>query len=78
MIKQINIHEAKTHFSQLLAEVQSGTEIIIAKAGTPIARLISATKQRAVRKPGSAKARVEIDPDFNAPLPDDIVNSFEQ
>lgn len=78
MIKQINIHEAKTHFSQLLAEVQNGVEIIIAKAGTPIARLTPTTKRGSARKPGSAKELVVMKSDFNAPLPEDILNSFER
>ena len=78
MIKQINIHEAKTHFSQLLVDVQSGVEIIIAKAGTPIARLISETKRVPSRKPGSAKKLIGISLDFEAPLPKDIMDSFER
>ena len=78
MTRQINIHEAKTHFSQLLAEVQSGVEIIIAKAGTPVARLTTAAKPPTVRKAGSAKALVSMAPDFDASLPEDIINSFEQ
>ncbi|MBI4309271.1 MAG: type II toxin-antitoxin system Phd/YefM family antitoxin [Candidatus Omnitrophica bacterium] len=78
MTKQINIHEAKTHFSQLLAEVQNGMEIIIAKAGTPVARLTAIAKARTTRKAGSAKTLVSMSPDFDALLPEDVLNSFEQ
>ena len=78
MTKQVNVHEAKTHFSQLLAEVQSGVEIIIAKAGTPVARLTATTKPHIARKAGSAKTLVSIAPDFDAPLPENIIASFEQ
>ena len=76
-MRTVNIHEAKTHFSRLLVDVQSGMEIIIAKAGTPIARLIPATKRVFSRKPGSAKALVVMSADFNAPLAEDILKSFE-
>ena len=78
MTKQINIHAAKTHFSQLLLEVQSGVEIIIAKAGVPIARLTVATQLPAARKPGSAKTRVSMPPNFDAPLPKNILDAFDQ
>jgi len=78
MSKQVNIHQAKTHFSRLLAEVQTGEEIIIAKAGIPVARLTSAVKRRSLRKPGSAKGRVTILSNFNAPLPSDVIDAFER
>ena len=64
----INIHEAKTNFSKLLQRVLNGEEIIIAKAGKPVARLtryIQAPKQRI---PGSADGQIIISPDFDEPL----------
>ena len=45
-MKQANIHEAKTHFSELIADVELGEEVIIAKAGVPVARLVPVEKQR--------------------------------
>lgn len=67
---QVNIHQAKTNFSRLLAQVKEGREIIIAKAGKPIARLVPITSDKPERRPGSAKGKVTIAPDFNAPLPE--------
>jgi prevent-host-death family protein len=62
-----NIHEAKTHFSKLIDRVGEGEEIIIAKAGKPVARLI-AYKEAAPpkRKPGSMKGKIKILPGFDA------------
>jgi len=74
---QVNVHEAKTHLSRLLARVEAGEEIIIAKAGKPIARLIPYEKRPPRRLPGSAKGRVLIRSDFDAPLPREILAEFE-
>ncbi len=74
---QVNIHEAKTHFSKLLARVKEGEEVIIAKAGKPIARLVPVVERPARRLPGSAKGKVTIAPDFDAPLPEAILREFE-
>ncbi len=73
---QVNIHEAKTHFSKLLKRVMAGEEVVIAKAGTPVARLVPISTQKANRKPGSAAGQVWIAPDFDAPLPEEIMQSF--
>ena len=78
MLKQVNIHEAKTHFSKLLARVRDGEEVIIAKAGIPVARLVPVKEQVARRVPGSAKGRISVPPDFNAPLPERVLEGFEQ
>ncbi|MDP9266110.1 MAG: type II toxin-antitoxin system Phd/YefM family antitoxin [Chloroflexota bacterium] len=68
----VNIHEAKTHLSRLLARVALGEEITIAKAGRPVAKLIG-IRPRASRRPlGTAKGRVNISADFDAPLPKDL------
>ena len=64
-----NIHEAKTHFSKLLARVLRGEEVVIAKAGKPVARLLPfMPADAAPRKPGIDKGKVIIQPDFDAPL----------
>lgn len=74
---QINIHEAKTNFSKLLKRVLAGEEIIIAKAGKPIAKLVPISKKNIKRVAGLAKGKVTLSADFNAPLPDDIIKEFE-
>jgi prevent-host-death family protein len=78
MATTVNIHEAKTHLSQLLLRVSTGEEIIIAKAGTPIARLVPINEQVAERLPGSAKGLITLAPDFDDPLPEDILADFER
>lgn len=78
MTKTVNVHEAKTHFSKLLARVSMGEEVIIAKAGKPVARLSPISKRPAQRVPGSARGQVWIAPDFDAPLPDEILGRFEK
>ena len=78
MALQVNIHEAKTNFSKLLARVSAGEEVIIARAGKPIARLVPITERPQKRVPGSAKGRVFISPDFDAPLPESVLEAFEK
>jgi prevent-host-death family protein len=71
----VNIHDAKTHLSRLLEEVAGGEEIVIAKAGKPVARLCPIAEVP-VRKPGRLKGRLTIADDFDAPLPPDVLASF--
>ncbi len=78
MPSKVNIHEAKTQFSKLLKRVGNGEEIIISKAGKPIARLVPMSETTEKRFPGSAKGEVFIAEDFDAPLPESIMISFEQ
>lgn len=59
-MRQVNIHEAKTHLSRLIEEVEDGHEVVIARAGKPVARLIPNHEQRQPRKPGWGKGRIEI------------------
>jgi prevent-host-death family protein len=77
MSKTVNVHEAKTHLSRLLDRVSQGEEVIIAKAGKPIARLVSARERPERRVPGSAKGRIVVGEDFDAPLPEEVMGSFE-
>ena len=65
-----NIHEAKTHFSKLLEQVNSGEEVIIAKAGKPVAQLIALPEVKSRRKPGNDAGKIFIAPDFDDPLPE--------
>ena len=78
MAAKVNTHEAKTNFSKLLARVEKGEEIIICKAGHPVARLNPIDERRGTRIPGSAKGKVIIRDDFDAPLPELIMESFQQ
>ena len=73
----VNVHQAKTHFSILLARVQAGEEIVIAKAGRPIAKIVPIQAERKPRQPGTAKGKIWIAPDFDEPLPEEILNAFE-
>ncbi len=73
---KVNIHKAKTHFSKLLQRVQLGEEVVIAKAGRPVAKLVPFGDAPKNRTPGSAKGMFEMPDDFNAPLPPEIEDSF--
>lgn len=75
-MKTINIHAAKTHLSSLVAEVEAGEEIIIAKAGKPVARLMPLENKKAQRKPGLMKGQIWMSDDFDAPLPPDFLKAF--
>lgn len=77
MTATVNIHEAKTHFSKLIERVRLGEEIIIAKAGEPVARLIPEAHPGKRRKLGTAKGQVWISEDFDDPLPNDLLDLFE-
>jgi prevent-host-death family protein len=78
MTKAVNIHEAKTHLSRLLDRVSQGEEVVIAKAGKPVARLVPINERPERRVPGSASGRIVIGEDFDAPLPEDVLESFER
>ncbi len=74
----VNVHEAKTHLSKLLARVRVGEEVIIAKAGKPSARLVPVEAKPEQRVAGSAAGKVVIMPDFDASLPEDMLEAFER
>ena len=76
--KTVNVHEAKTHLSRLLARVERGDEIIIARAGRPVARLMPFHPKRDERVFGGARGKIWIADDFDAPLPDDVLADFER
>lgn len=67
---RVNVHEAKTHLSKLLEQVQKGEEVIISKGNKPIARLVLIDELKPERKIGSAKGKIRIADDFDAPLED--------
>lgn len=76
-VKEVSIHEAKTHLSRLLSRVASGEEIVISRAGKPIARLVpihAAMK----RQLGRDQGLFTVPDDFDQPLPDDVLAPFER
>jgi antitoxin (DNA-binding transcriptional repressor) of toxin-antitoxin stability system len=70
-----NISQAKAELSSLIEQVLKGNEVIIAKAGKPVARLIPHCGTNSPRIPGSMEGRIKISPDFDL-LPDDIAEAF--
>jgi len=77
MAKTVNVHEAKTQLSRLLLRVGMGEEVIIARAGKPVARLVPFNEKTQRRVPGSARGKIWVSPDFNAPLPEEFLDDFE-
>jgi prevent-host-death family protein len=75
-MKQVNIYDAKTNLSRLLREVAAGAEIVIAKDGNPIARLVPIAPAGGKRELGFAATRVKIADDFDAPLPPEVEDAF--
>jgi len=59
-VKQVNVHEAKTQLSRLLQDVENGEEVVIARNGEPVAKLVPHVEERKPREPGWAKGRIEI------------------
>ena len=76
-MRTINIHAAKTQLSRLVDAAAAGEEIIIAKAGKPLARLMPLAPTPAKRRLGLLAGKMWVSEDFDAPLPDDILDAFE-
>jgi prevent-host-death family protein len=76
-MRQINIHEAKTQLSRLVEDAAGGEDIIIAKAGKPVARLTALESSSAPRRFGTLKGNIHVADDFDAPLPEEILAAFE-
>ena len=74
----VNIHEAKTHLSAILKRVESVEDILIAKAGKPIARVSPIPSSSGKRQPGTAKGRIAMTQNFIEPLPENILKEFEK
>ncbi|MGE0684494.1 MAG: type II toxin-antitoxin system Phd/YefM family antitoxin [Candidatus Binatia bacterium] len=74
---EVSIDEVQTHLSRLLKQVALGEEIIIAESGKPVARLVPYETLQRNRAPGPDAGLVEIAEDFDAPLPEEILQSFE-
>ena len=73
-MRQVNIHEAKTQLSKLIA---AGEEVVIARYGEPVARLVPIRPPAVKRTPGSARGKFKVPPGFFDPLPEEILNAFE-
>ena len=73
---QVNVHEAKTQLSKLLAQVEAGEEVVVARDGKPVARLVPLAPRLVPRKPGLCKGQFVVPDDFNDPLPDDELALF--
>jgi prevent-host-death family protein len=73
---EVNIHQAKTHLSRLLQRVAAGEEVIIARSGVPVARLVAIQTKKKIRPLGMDRGRVWVADDFDAPLPDDLLREF--
>jgi prevent-host-death family protein len=76
-MRTVNIHAAKTHLSRLVEAAAAGEEIIIAKSGKPLARLGPLDTRRGKRRLGGLEGKLRIPDDFDAPLPDDVLDLFE-
>ena len=79
---QVNVHDAKTNLSKLLAKVEAGEEVVIARHGKPVARLVPAEDAKPERKPGrgtfgSMKGEFELDESFFDPLPEEELRLWE-
>jgi len=69
-----NVHDAKTNLSRLLERVAEGEEIIIAKSGRPVAKLVRVAAEP--RRPGRLKGRIRVGPGLEEPLPDEVMAAF--
>ena len=73
----INIHDAKTHLSRIVDDVAAGAEVVIAKAGKPMARLVPLEPKVLKKKLGLLKGRIKVADDFNAPLSPEVLADLE-
>jgi len=76
-MRQVNIHEARTHLSRLVEDAARGHEIIVAKAGKPMARLVAINDETTPRVRRLLTGKIWMAQDFDAPLPDDILQSSD-
>ena len=76
-MSQVNIHEAKTHLSKLLTRVAAGEEIVISKAGKPVARLVPWNQNVKQRTPGLDRGLLTVPDDFDSSLPSEMMDAFE-
>ena len=72
----VSLYDAKTHLSSLVERAAAGEEILIAKSGRPLAKLVPLDKGRDQRRSGQGKGQWRVEKDFDAPLPDDVLEEF--
>ena len=72
----VNVHEAKTHLSRLLAQVEAGEDVVIARGGEPVARLVP-LQERGKRQFGALKGKIDVDDSFFDPLPEEELALWE-
>lgn len=77
MATVVNIHHAKTHLSKIVDEAAAGREVIIAKAGRKVVRLVPVEAKPRAKKFGGLKGRIRVPDDFNAPLDTSVIAAFE-
>ncbi len=75
-MKTVNIHEAKTHLSRLVEAAAGGQEIVIARNGKPVARLVALNASPQPRQPGALKGQIRIGDDFDSPLPPELADAL--
>ncbi len=73
----VNIHEAKTHLSRLVERAAAGEQVVIAKSGKPIVRLVPYAGDESPRRPGSMRGRIRMADDFDEPLPPELLGEFQ-
>ena len=76
MAKTVNLHAAKTHLSRLVDEAVAGEEIVIAKAGKPMVRLVAVARSQRRKGFGAGRGKIWISDDFDAPLPRAMLRAF--
>ncbi len=75
-MSQINLHEAKTHLSRLIDRAAAGEEIVIARSGKPVARLIAFNRDATPRQLGRMRGLINVADDFDDPLPAEVLGPF--
>jgi prevent-host-death family protein len=76
-MRTVNMHEAKTQFSKLIARVEAGEEIVIARDGQPVARVVAFRPPTAKRIAGRDRGLFSVPEDFDTPLPANVLADFE-
>lgn len=73
---QVNVLQAKTQLSKLLAAAEAGEDVVIARDGKPVVRLVPVDEVPVLREPGRFRGQIRIGADFDDPLPDDLADAF--
>lgn len=76
MSKPVNVYEAKTQLSRLIERALAGEDVVIARAGRPVVRLVPVDNQPVRRRPGSARGQIHLADDFDDDLPADLAAVF--